>query len=119
MHYTLVRCSKDIIISKLYFGVINHHKFQEQDSRNLKMTYQTMCIAACAKNNNFGRGATRPQIKAFIAAANGGKCVASAVSRALKAGMAAGTIAQKGKKFARFIATDAGRASIKPKPKKK
>ena len=80
------------------------------------MTYATMCVAACAKNHNFGRGASLPAIKKYITASNNGKCVAGAVGRALKAGMAAGNITQGATK-ARFCSTAAGRASIKPKAK--
>ena len=82
------------------------------------MTYATMVIAACAKNGNFGRGATRQQIKAYVSENNGGKCVASSVNKAIQAGIAAGNLAQ-GSTSARFSATPGGRASIKPKKKKK
>ena len=68
-----------------------------------------MCIKACMKNTNFGRGATRQQIKAFIAEANGGKCSATAVNKALRNS----AFFVHGKSSARFKATDAAVATTK------
>jgi len=80
------------------------------------MGYEEMCIAACAKNTNWGKGHSRQAIKKYIAANNNGKCTAGAVGRALKAAMAAGHLAQ-GSTKARFVATAAGKAAIAPKKK--
>ena len=82
------------------------------------MGYDKMVIGACAKNNNRGKGASLPQIRAFVAAANGGKCQNSAVMRAIKKCVGAGNLAQ-GATNHRYCATDAGRAAIKPKKAKK
>ena len=80
------------------------------------MGYNELVIGACAKNNNRGKGASLPQIRAFVAAANDGKCQNSAVMRAIKKCVEAGNIAQGSSKV-RYCATDAGRAAIKPKKK--
>ena len=72
-------------------------------------TYTTYCIMACMKHSDFGRGATRQQIKAFIAAMNGGKCSAHAVNKALR--NSASFV--HGKSTHRFKATDAAVATTK------
>ena len=74
------------------------------------MGYEAMCIAACAKNNNYGKGHSLQAIKKFVAAANGGKCRAIDVRRAL----ASDSFVQGATK-ARWVATAAAKESIKPK----
>ena len=74
------------------------------------MGYKELCIAACRKNSNFGRGASLQSIKKYVAANNQGKCVASAVRRCL-----AGDSFVQGASRARWVATAAAAESIKPK----
>ena len=78
------------------------------------MGYQQMIVDACAKNNNFGRGASRAAIKKYIEENNNGKYSAGACRRAIAACVAAGTLVQ-GSTSARFAITAAGRESRKPK----
>jgi len=75
-----------------------------------KMGYRELCIAACRKNSNFGRGASLQSIKKYVAANNNGKCVASAVRKCL----ATDSFVQGASK-ARWVATQAAADSIKPK----
>ena len=74
------------------------------------MGYAAMVIAGCAKNSNFGRGASLQSIKKYVAANNQGKCVASAVRKCL-----AGDSFVQGASRARWVATAAAAESIKPK----
>ena len=74
------------------------------------MGYKELCIAACRKNSNFGRGASLQSIKKYVAANNQGKCVASAVRSCL-----AGDSFVQGASRARWVATAAAAESIKPK----
>ena len=78
------------------------------------MTYNKFVLDACAKNNNRNRGASRAAIKKYIEGANNGKYSTGACRRAIAACVAAGNLAQ-GSTSARFVITDAGRETIKPK----
>ena len=78
------------------------------------MGYQQMIVDACAKNNNFGRGASRFAIKKYIEENNNGKYSAGSCRRAIAACVAAGTLVQ-GSTSARFAITAAGREARKPK----
>ena len=75
-----------------------------------KMSYKEMCIAACAKNNNRGKGHSLQAIKKFVMEKNNGKCSAFMVRKVL-----ATDSFVFGATKARWVATDAAKESIKPK----